>query len=169
MMTVMDFINSDDTLQDHIITEYALLEDKQNVAERIATVTYRDNRRDSVGRYMLTEMAYIELYTDLEVGENMLDAFNALNAEGIFEEMGDIIPAKEYCELRQIIDMACRDREYNENEPHNFVRTQVARFGELIGASLGPVMEGINWDELLSGLTPSSAATTEMPRGEADR
>ena len=47
-----------------------------------------------------------------------------------------------------VLDMEANDVITNEYEPGGFVRNQVTRFGNLVGATLLPIIESIDLSEL---------------------
>ena len=142
----------------HIASDrYIPLEQKQAVAQSIVRSVYGGNaddnavafRRNSAARYMLERLAILNLYTDIDSGAaDSLEVFNKLNAVRFFDTIEKYVDAREIAELRRIIDMECADAEFNEAEPAAFVRREVERFGGLIAAALGPVMERIDTDRI---------------------
>ena len=142
----------------HIASDrYIPLEQKQAVAQSIVRSVYGgsadDNaaafRRNSVARYMLERLVMLNLYTDIDSGAtDSLEVFNKLNAVRFFDAIEECVDAREIAELRRIIDMECADAEFNEAEPAAFVRREVERFGALIGAALGPMMERIDTERI---------------------
>ena len=145
----------------HIKTGYVPYETKANVAKAIVETCYwhrvelPDGTKttrfyvDSVGKYMLSQMSMIDLYTDIERNkENMLGDYNKLDSFGIFDTLSSDIDKEEIDEYYKVIQMTCDDAITNYYEPHAFISSQVERFGTLIGAVLGPVLENIDIDKI---------------------
>ena len=87
-------------VKEHIKADYVPFEKKADIAKAITQASYyvkekdinnneiQKFRADSVAKYMLTCMALIDLYTDIERNKNegkMLEDFNKLNEHGIFD------------------------------------------------------------------------------------
>lgn len=154
-MKIKDYIEAtpqERDIAEHIIATYIPLETKQMMAQSIAKATYSDYRRNLTARYMLEKIALVDLYTDIERGESVLDDFNALNKAGIFEEIESAIEPRELAEFRAIMEMECADAEANEREPHAFIAGQVTRFGELIGNVLAPILAELDADKIVSAV-----------------
>lgn len=157
-MTIKEFINTpgwEEKLEDHITAEYAPLERKQTAVENIVKQIYADDgSRNSLARYILQAVEFVLMHTDFTITEgDILADFNAIRGNDLVEKLEKILDVYEWDEFDELLDMACSDYEYNHTEPHNFVKSQVERFGELIGASLGPVLEGIDWKGMLAELS----------------
>lgn len=154
-MKIKDYIEAtpqERDIAEHIIATYIPLEAKQMMAQSIAKATYSDYCRNSAARYMLEKVALVDLYTDIERGESVLDDFNALNEAGVFEELELAMNPKELAEFRRIVAMECEDAEANECEPHAFIAGQVTRFGELIGNVLAPVLAELDTDKIVNAV-----------------
>lgn len=149
-------VNDPAAAQSHIAADrYIPLEQKQAVAQSIVRSVYGGEdgsgafRRNSTVRYMLERLAMLNLYTDVDSGgTDSLEVFNKLNAVRFFDTIEDCVDARELVELRHVIAVECADAEFNEAEPAAFVRREVERFGALIGAVLGPMMERIDTDRI---------------------
>lgn len=159
--------SGDEFIQEHITTEYVPFEKKCALAEAIIDAAYyqdvnsgdgetsRELYVNSRSRYVLTCMTVVDLYTDIErdkVGSNIVADFNMLNKSGLIDKIIGAVPEREIKELNMVVEMTAEDTLTNEYEPHAFIRSQVTRFGTLIGASLAPVLEAINWQEAESKL-----------------
>ena len=103
---------------------------------------------NSVVKYMLTNLAYLAMYTDLKLSDNSLVDFDSLNEVGFFEKIQAYISQKELAEFAYIIDLASNDAIANEYEPHAFIRNQAERFGSLIGATLLPFLEALDLGQI---------------------
>ena len=154
-MKVSEFINeytsNDVDISDYITTHYSPIEVKKEVAERIVRACYYDEngnlRRDSVGMRMLEDLALLDLYTCIERGDDVLYDYNTLKEVGVFDDIATEVN-DDYQEFHYIVYLAGKDIEYNETEPHGFVRNQVERFGNLVGNTLGPILEGMDTDKI---------------------
>ena len=58
------------------------------------------------------------------------------------------IPDHEIKEFNTVIQMTADDLYANEYEPHAFIKSQVERFGTLIGNVVGPILSGIDIDKI---------------------
>ena len=93
----------------------------------------------------------LDLYTDIERSKNegkMLDDFNRLNGNGIFDMIIRNIDERELREFNMVIQMTADDLLANEYENHEFIKNQVERFGSLIGTSLKPILEGLDMSKI---------------------
>ena len=142
---------------EHIINDYVSFATKIAMADAIATSAYWEETDDGSGgkeknlhvnspvKYMLTCMAFIKLYTDIEYNsDNILGCFDLLNEYDIFDIIIQNIKVKELKELNMLIQMACDDIISNEYENHAYITKQIYRFGNLIGTSLAPVIANID-------------------------
>ena len=150
-------------LLEHIKNEYIPFEKKADVAKAIVEASYWRKEKDvngiensvlhidSVAKYMLTCMAMIDLYTDIERTKNngkILEDFNTLNGSGILDSVINNIDQRELKEFNMVLQMTCDDLMANEYENHAFIRNQVERFGNLVGATLSPILEGLDIDKI---------------------
>ena len=149
----------EDYLKERIKNVYIPFEKKADVAKAILDASYwrtRDDESkelhiDSVAKYMLSCVSLIDLYTDIERSKkenSMLDDFNKLNERGIFDMVIGMIDKRELKEFNMVLQMTADDLMTNEYEGHAFVRNQVERFGNLIGAVLGPVLKEIDLEKI---------------------
>lgn len=132
-MKVIDFVNGYkaividklkvDYLKNNLnVKKYIGFEDKCKIAERVANSTmfvYEDNvrtneiRNDSIGRFLLSILAIIDNYTDLEVDFNNVTKEYDLLVEnnilpliiGYNEEKQGIIPYSEVAQINTLIAM----------------------------------------------------------------
>ncbi len=152
-------------IREHINDAYVNYEVKGNVAKAIAdTCNYERHEGgesggekprfhiDSVARYMLTKIAMFDLYTDIQrdSNNNILNDFNALNKRDIFGVIEETVDPREMHEFIRVIDMACEDAIANEYEPHAFIRNQVERFADILGATLTPLLESLDAEKIES-------------------
>ena len=100
---------------------------------------------------MLLCMSLIDLYTDIERDKEngkMLEDFNKLNECGMFDIIISALNKNEIKEYNMVIQMTYDDLITNEYEPHAFISSQVNRFGSLVGAMLGPVIENVDVEKI---------------------
>lgn len=157
-------------VKQHINNVYVPYEHKANVAKAITDSCFwkkhtnsdgtivTEMEIDSIAKHMLTCMAIVDLYTDIERQKSdgkMLEDFNTLNGSGVLDYIIQNIEERELKEFNMILQMTCDDIITNEYENHAFVRKQVDRFGELIGTILAPVISQLDTEKiesLISGL-----------------
>jgi len=140
----------------HVKNIYVPIEKKQARAKTIVQsacyITTEDGGKqyhvNSVAIYVLTGLTYVDLYTDIERGENILEDFNKLNEICFFEDMKNFISEREREEFEMVLDMELEDLEKNEYELGAFIRNQVERFATLFGTALAPVLENIDLDKV---------------------
>lgn len=147
-MKIKDFINeynsadevgSESLIKAHIVRQYVPLEEKQARAEQIIGSAYRDAEGNlhvnSVARYMLTALAYVMAYTDLELelaDGGALEAYNLLAQAGFFQKMQSYIPADEAEEFANVVDMVASDVMTNEYEPRAYIKARLESFATLL-------------------------------------
>ena len=149
----------EEIVKSHINNEYIPFEQKVAVAQAIVdncywknekTVDGNDNRVlhiDSISKYMLTYMAVVKLFTDIEchTGEGkMLDDFNILNSAGILDLIIDNVNQKDLNEFKKILELACDDIINNEFENHAYITKQVNRFVELFNVAIAPMISQLD-------------------------
>lgn len=118
---------------------------KEKDVNRVEQDVFRQN---SAAKYMLYSLSLVDMYTTLEVDfKKSVDCFEKINGE-ILDLIISLIDERERKEFKMLLDFACDDIMTNEYEPHAFLRNQVNRFGELIGASLAPVLESVDMNKL---------------------
>lgn len=108
-------------------------------------------RVNSTAQYLLFCRLVIENYTNLAVEtEGFHEEYDALKECGLLDKLmistetrPSLIPMEEIAELRAIIDMKQKDAIFNATEIHNYIGSQVERFGTLLGVTLKPVMDKI--------------------------
>lgn len=108
-------------------------------------------RVNSTAQYLLFCRLVIENYTNLVVEtEGFFEEYDALKSSGLLDKLmvstetrPSLIPMDEIAELRVIIDMKQKDAIFNATEIHNYIGSQVERFGTLLGVTLKPVMDKI--------------------------
>lgn len=105
-------------------------------------------KQNSAAKYMLYSLTMVDLYTNIDIDyKQSIECFEKINGE-ILDRIIGAIDERERKEFRMLLDFACDDIITNEYEPHAFLRNQVNRFGELIGASLAPVLESVDMNKL---------------------
>ena len=172
-ININDFINLykskeadkelEDLVEQHIVCDYVPYEQKADVAKAIVDTCFWRNVKDasgeehkelyidSVSKYMLTCMAIVDLYTDIirQKGDGkMLEDFNMLNKYGVIDSIVRCIDERELNEFNMIVQMTCDDTIANEYENHAFISKQVNRFGELIRATLLPIVSQLDTDKI---------------------
>lgn len=106
---------------------------------------------NSTGQYLLFCRLVIENYTNLTVEtEGFYEEYDALKECGLLDKLmvstetrASLIPMDEIAELRALIDFKQKDAIFNATEIHNYIGSQVERFGTLLGVTLKPVMDKI--------------------------
>ena len=134
--------------------------DKVNRAGIIAQNSYHvkqkdldDNEREvfqqnSAAKYMLYYLTLVDLYTNLDIDyKQSLETFEMLNGD-IIDIVVGLIDDREKKEFQMLLEFACDDLLVNEYEPHAFIRSQVDRFGYLIGTTLAPALENMDLDKM---------------------
>ena len=150
-------------IEDHINNNYIPYETKADVAKAIIDsccwtieklpdgTEIKRFHVDSVGKYMLSCISLIDLYTDLERDKEegkMLEDFNNLNGYGIFDSLVSELNKNEIKEYNMVIQMTYEDAITNYYEPHAFISSQMERFGTLISTVLVPMLENIDIDKV---------------------
>lgn len=108
-------------------------------------------RVNSTAQYLLFCRLVIENYTNLTVEtEGFHEEYDALKECGLLDKLmistetrPSLIPMDEIAELRALIDFKQKDAIFNATEIHNYIGSQVERFGTLLGVTLKPVMDKI--------------------------
>lgn len=108
-------------------------------------------KMNSVAQYLLFCRVVIENYTNLTVEtEGFYEEYDLLKQSGLLdklmvgtEQVAPFIPADEISELRSLLDLKQKDILFNKTEVHNYVSSQIERFGTLIGVTLKPVLDKI--------------------------
>ena len=134
--------------------------DKVDRAGIIARNSYYTKREDvdgsehevfeqnSAAKYMLYSLTLVDLYTDLDVDfKQSLEQFEMINGE-ILDGIITFINERERKEFQMLLEFASDDLIANEYEPHAFIREQVDRFSNLISASIVPLLENIDINEI---------------------
>lgn len=141
-------------LKEHIVKSYIPLEEKDVRSQIIINNSYYDEngnfKVNSVAKYMFTFLTIVDMYTDIAINfKDGLNEYNKLNCLEVLDDIVSLINEKDLDEFKNIINMKCDDIIINEYEPHSFIKTQVERFGELIGATLSPILEKIDLDKVV--------------------
>ena len=166
-MTAYKFRKSEEEkenmVREHIKNEYVPYEKKADVAKAITDTCYwktvkdddgnehRELYVDSVAKYMLTCMAVLDLYTDIERQKGdgkMLSDFNTLNEAGIFDTILQNVNQRELREFNMVLQETCNDVLTNEYENHAYISKQVNRFGKLIGEILSPIISQLDLNQI---------------------
>ena len=104
--------------------------------------------QNSAAKYMLYSLTLVDLYTDLEIDyKKCLEQFEKLNGE-ILDGIMSAIDNRELKEFQMLLEFACDDLLVNEYELHSFIRSQVDRFGELIGNIIVPALENLDVEKI---------------------
>jgi len=155
--------DKEECVKKYMKNEYVPYDKKADVANAIADASYHQTELDkdgnerrvfhanSIARYMLTCMAIVDLYTDIDrpkIDGNMLDDFNALNSNGALNFIIKNIEPSELKEFKMVVQMACDDLLANEYESHAFISKQVNRFGELVGTIIEPLLQQVDMEKV---------------------
>lgn len=108
-------------------------------------------RVNSTAQYLFFCRAVIENYTNLTVEtEGFFEEYDLLKQSGLLdklmvgtEQVAPLIPADEIGELRSLLELKQKDILFNQTEVHNYISSQVERFGTLISVTLKPVLDKI--------------------------
>ena len=153
-MNYKDFIEeynkNPEILKEHVFTKkYVSLAEKLTRAQSIINASYylditdsdgnitgRRFHVDSVVRDMLMDISLVDMYTDLERGEDdkVLVEYDQLMMAGILRKIKETMPEEERAEYERIVMLVGRDTMTNEYEPHAYFREQVDRFAPLLSS-----------------------------------
>ena len=151
-------------LNEHIKDRYVSLNEKIARADAIINSSYYINLEDknktkklhidSCVKMMLTKISFVDMYTDIERGtkDPILEEYDMLQKCGVLEEIMNRVNSMEASEFNTIIEYVAQDTLANEYEPHEFIKSQVERFGTLVGNVLAPVLSNMNTDDLVNAL-----------------
>lgn len=152
-------------LLEHIKNEYVPYEKKYEVAKAIVDTCYwkkvtdsgeKDSKVfyiDSVAKYMITCISIFDLYTDIERQKNdskMLDDFNILNKNRIFDLLIQNIDEIELKEFNMILQMVCDDVLMNEYEIHSFINKQISRFSKLVDVFSRYILNNVDIENIIN-------------------
>lgn len=152
-----------------VITPYVPFNVKNVLADKlvdISTYVFKDYVKEdgTIGRrktdnikvnstiqYLLFCRLLIENYTNLMIeNDSFHEEYDMLKECGLLDKLtvctetkASLIPPSEIAEFRAIIDMKQKDAIFNATEVHNYISSQVERFGTLTGVVLKPVMDRI--------------------------
>ena len=150
-------------VKEHVINRYVPYEQKADVAKAIVDSSCWKTEKtsdgnlvnvlqiNSVAKYMLTYMAMVDLYTDIErqkTDGKILEDFNVLNSFRVFDLIIANIDSRELKEFNMIVKMTYDDLMTNEYENHAFISKQLHRFGELIGVTLSPIISQLDMSKI---------------------
>lgn len=152
-MNYKDFIeeyNKDrNVLKQHVFNRYISLAEKLTRAQNIINAAYyidvtdsdgnvtgRRLHVDSVVRDMLIDISLVDMYTDLERGEDdkVLVEYDQLMMAGVLRKIKETMPEEERAEYERIVMLVGRDTMTNEYEPHAYFREQVDRFAAFLSS-----------------------------------
>lgn len=149
-----------DLVKERMNGKHVSFSDKVNHADIIAKQCYYQKEKDANGverevfkqnsaaKYMFYSLTVVKLYTDLDVDfKKALEQFEMLNGE-ILDDIMNLVDQRELKEFQMILDFACDDIITNEYELHSFIRKEVERFGNLVGATLAPVLQSLDMDKV---------------------
>ena len=129
-MKVEDFIRKynktsdiDTFISNRITTTYLPYEEKITLCDRVVQATcYKEVEGKRIfwmntpAQFMLFSVALIETYTDIELSENVIDDFNALDQQNLITKIIATIPENEYATIRGLLDMIINDIRENERD-----------------------------------------------------
>lgn len=149
-----------DLVKERMNEKHVSFSDKVNHADIIAKHCYYQKEKDANGverevfkqnsaaKYMFYSLTVVELYTDLDVDfKKALEQFEMLNGE-ILDDIMNLVDQRELKEFQMILDFACDDIITNEYELHSFIGKEVERFGNLVGATLAPILQSLDMDKV---------------------
>ena len=152
-MTVQEFIKKYNKAKDkaeylsaRIKRMYVPVIEKANIAERLVrAASYTDGvyRRRSFISTMLHELAFVSLYTDIEIqfDKNFNEDYDALEELGLIGKIKTLIGRTETERFDMLYWDTEADLEYNETEIHSYVRQQVDRLINVITTIGQPVAD----------------------------
>lgn len=149
--------NGKDLLQRIMKNEYVPIEEKQVRAENIIKNTSFIKNSDgteklhvnSVARHLFTFLTVIDMYTTVEIDfKDAVNEYNELVKNGAMDAIFGEIPDRELKEFRMVLDFVASDLLTNEYENHAFIKSQVERFGNLVGNVIGPIIEGLDLNKI---------------------
>lgn len=117
-----DEISRQEFLCQRKTSDYVLFEVKVKVCDKILDATNHEEvgdvkvwRKRSAYQYLIFTQQLLGLYTDIEFADDSFMAdFNALNKEGLIDELINIIPEKEFNEFQFVMGLCSDDLESNE-------------------------------------------------------
>jgi len=149
-----------DLIKERMNGKHVSFSDKVNHADIIAKQCYYQKENDANGverevfkqnsaaKYMFYSLTVVKLYTDLDVNfKKALEQFEMLNGE-ILDDIINLVDQRELKEFQMILDFACDDIITNEYELHSFIGKEVERFGNLVGATLAPILQSLDMDKV---------------------
>ena len=161
---IEEYRKNNNILKEHVFIRYVPLGEKLTRANNIIDAAYyievagdseEQKRRvlhiDSVVKMMLTDISFVDMYTDIERGKDdtVLGEYDLLTSAGIIQKIKEMIWNQELDEFERIVDMVAKDTIANEYEPHSFVKSQVERFGNLVGTALLPILSEIDTEKIV--------------------
>ena len=96
-------------------------------------------KRSSPTMYFLLKMRLIEDYTDIEIGDNVLDIFNALDEIGALDCLISSIPENEIIKWNAMLDMVNDDIYINERDIVSYLETKT----EAVSMVLDTMLSGL--------------------------
>ena len=148
----------DSYIKDNLnVKKYVGIADKINLVERIVNATMfvfkndeitNEIKSDTIGRFLLTTLSIIDVYTDIEIDYgNIMEEYDLLSKDNIINILigeNGVIPQSEVSEINVLISMRVDDVIQNNFTTHAFIQNQVTRFSEMIGSVFAPIMERIS-------------------------
>ena len=105
----------------------------------------------------LTALSLLDMYTDIERGDNVLEDFNKLNEVRFFDEIREYVDDDELDEFANILEMEQKDLLKNEYEIGGFIRNQVGRLASVLQNTLPPLLAQLDLDKLSAFLNEYKA------------
>lgn len=133
-----DEISKKEFLCQRKTSDYVLFEVKVDVCEKVLDATNHEEvggvkvwRKHSAYQYIIFTQQLLGLYTDIEFADDSFMAdFNALNKEGLIDELINIIPEKEFNEFQFVMGLCSDDLESNERN----IMSLVDGIGQIVSA-----------------------------------
>lgn len=117
MITVEEFLKEKDIAK-HIVNTYVSYATKIDECRKIVDLnSYKEVNDEKIywkntpGQYFMFVIRLIANYTDIDMGERILDSYDSLNKENMINEIISTIPQTEYEEWRTLLQM-CDDDAY---------------------------------------------------------
>lgn len=112
------------------ITECArVVKATMEFANEDGTVTYNAN---TPMRYLIFHMTLIGLYSDIELSEDLIDDYDALNEQGAFDMLISCIPEHELKEFTTLLSMSVDDYITNERELTSYLDKKMVGLAQYV-------------------------------------
>ena len=139
-----------------IITEYIPYIQKVTECKNIADVTSHKEitgkkifALDSPTRHLFYTMKLVQLYTDVEFGDDeLVDAYDELSKKQVLYSISDdLIPESELIEFKYIMELVMNDLYENERSTGSILGNLKESIGAVLGTMLDSMVEAIDEQE----------------------